>query len=306
MSTPSATRHCGYVSIAGRPNVGKSTLLNHLLGQKLSITSRKPQTTRHTVLGIRTTETHNQIVYVDTPGLQSKAPKALNRYMNQAALGTLEHVDVVVFVVEAMQWRDADDFVLQHLIAARTPIILVVNKIDTLETRQHVLPFIQKCETKHQFLAICPVSALNSDNLENLETLLLEHLPQGDLIFPEEQFTDRSERFLASEIIREKLMRKLGDEIPYQLNVEIEQFKTEPPTKKKSGHLRIAAIIWVERPGQKGIVIGKQGSILKGVGQDARHDMERLFDSKVYLQLWVKIKSGWSDDERLLQQFGYQ
>ncbi len=290
--------HSGYVAIAGRPNVGKSTLLNALVGQKISITSRKPQTTRHSLLGIKTLET-GQLVYVDTPGLQAVTQKAINRHMNKAALSSFEGVDLVLFVVEAMQWRDEDDFVLQQLARCRAPLLLVVNKADRVQPRSDLLPYLQKVAAKRDFMEICPVSALSGDNVDALERSIFGHMPIGDFIYPEDQLTDRSERFLAAELIREKLMRRLGEELPYQINVEIEQFKEE------TGLLRISAVIWVERPGQKAIVIGKQGAMLKKVGTDARRDMEILFDNKVFLQLWVKVKEGWSDNESALRHFGY-
>ncbi len=290
--------HCGYVTIAGRPNVGKSTLLNRLIGQKLSITSSKPQTTRHLLLGIKTLDA-DQIIYVDTPGLQTQHRKAINRYMNKAATGALSGVDIVLFVVEADNWLEEDDWILNLLKENAVPVLLAINKIDQLENPNELLPFIQALNSKHSFIELCPVSALKQDNIETLETLLLKHLPENPQLFPEDQLTDRSERFLAAEIIREKLMRRLGSELPYQLSVEIELFKTE------GNLLRIAALIWVERDSQKAIVIGKQGELLKIVGSEARKDMQTLFDSKVFLQLWVKVKSGWSNDEKALRQLGY-
>lgn len=291
--------HCGYVAIAGRPNVGKSTLLNHLLGQKLSITSRKPQTTRHTLLGIKT-EGENQIIYVDTPGLQAQPQRALNRYMNRVAQGVLGQVDVMLFMVEALQWRDEDTHVLKLLQAQQVPILLLVNKIDKVKEREQLLPYLQKIAKQHDFLEVIPLSANRGDNLAELEQRLISLLPEGPPLFPDDYITDRSERFLASEMVREKLMRRLGAELPYRLSVEIEHFSEE-----EEGRLHIAAVIWVEKPSQKAIVIGKGGRLLKAVGTEARLDMENLFECKVFLQLWVKIKSGWSDDERTLKRFGY-
>ncbi len=291
--------HCGYVTIAGRPNVGKSTLLNRLLGQKISITSSKPQTTRHLLLGIKTLE-GDQIIYVDTPGLQTQHRKAINRYMNKAATGALSGVDLVLFVVEAGKWSEEDEWVLGLLKEHSASVLLVINKIDHLENPNELLPFIETLSLKHAFITLCPLSALKNDNVDTLESLLLEHLPEGLPLFPEEQLTDRSERFLAAEIIREKLIRRLGSELPYQLSVEIELFKSENKL------LRIAAIIWVERDSQKSIVIGKHGELLKIVGSEARKDMETLFDNKIFLQLWVKVKSGWSNDEKALRQLGYR
>jgi len=290
--------HCGYVTIAGRPNVGKSTLLNRLIGQKISITSSKPQTTRHLLLGIKTLNA-DQIIYVDTPGLQTQHRKAINRYMNKAAAGAVSGVDLVLFVVEAGNWQEEDAWILNLLKENSVPILLAINKIDQLENPNELLPFIEELSQKHSFIELCPVSALKNNNVELLENVLLKHLPENPPLFPEDQLTDRSERFLAAEIIREKLMRRLGSELPYQLSVEIELFKTE------GNLLRIAAIIWVERDSQKAIVIGKKGDLLKIVGSEARKDMQELFDSKIFLQLWVKVKSGWSNDEKALRQLGY-
>lgn len=292
------TFHCGYVAIVGRPNVGKSTLMNHLIGQKISITSNKPQTTRHRILGIKT-EAAYQAVYVDTPGLHLDAKKAVNRYMNRTVGTTLADVDVVIFVVEAGRWTAEDNNVLQRLRDFTVPVILAVNKVDKFADKAQLLPLLQGLAQKMAFAAIVPVSALKRNNLAELESVVAKHLPLSEPFYPEEQITDRSERFLAAEIVREKLMRTLGQELPYALTVEIEQFKNE------DGMLHIAAVIWVERASQKKIVIGKSGAALKKVGQQARVDMERLFDSKVFLQLWVKVKEGWSDDERALLSLGY-
>lgn len=290
--------HCGYVALVGRPNVGKSTLMNHLIGQKISITSDKPQTTRHRILGIKSTPEY-QAVYVDTPGLHLNAKKAVNRYMNKAARSVLPDVDLIIFVVEAGRWTEEDENVLQFLKSGSAPVVLAINKVDRFKDKGELLPILQEYAGKMNFAEIVPVSALRRANLESLEGVVARHLPQGDPFFPEEQITDRSERFLAAEIVREKLMRTLGQELPYALTVEIEQFKPE-------GQLvNIAAVIWVERDSQKKIVIGKGGANLKKIGQLARVDMERLFDSKVYLQLWVKVKEGWSDDERALSSLGY-
>ena len=284
--------------MVGRPNVGKSTLMNHLIGQKISITSNKPQTTRHRILGIKT-EADFQAVYVDTPGLHLNARKAVNRYMNRAAKSTLHDVDVIIFVVEAERWTDEDESVLQQLRNVEVPVILAVNKIDKFKEKEALLPLLQRLSSKMDFAAVVPVSALKKNNLVEMEKVVAAHLPEAEAFYPEEQITDRSERFLAAEIVREKLMRALGQELPYALTVEIEQFKEE------DGMLNIAAVIWIERASQKPIVIGKGGSVLKKVGQLARTDMERLFDGKVFLQLWVKVKEGWSDDERALISLGY-
>lgn len=289
---------CGYVALVGRPNVGKSTLMNHLIGQKISITSSKPQTTRHRIIGIKT-EADYQAVFVDTPGLHLNAKKAVNRYMNRTAKSTLADVDLIIFVVEATRWTEDDDNVLRQLRAAEVPVVLAVNKIDHIKDKAELLPLLQGLAKKMDFAAMVPVSALRRGNLEELERVVAQHLPENEPFYAEDQITDRSSRFLAAEIVREKLMRTLGQELPYELTVEIEQFQEE------DGMLNIAAVIWIERDSQKPIVIGKGGSVLKKVGQAARTDMEKLFDSKVFLQLWVKVKEGWSDDERALSSLGY-
>jgi len=293
-----ALKRCGYVAIVGRPNVGKSTLLNHLLGQKISITSRKPQTTRHQLLGIKT-QGDDQIVYVDTPGLHMDAGKAINRYMNKAASSAIRDVDVVVFVVDRTAWTEEDARVLEQIQHSGLPTVLVVNKVDLLADKKELLPHLQALASKADFRAIMPVSALRQHNVDALEAQLLELLPESTHFFPEDQITDRSQRFLAAEIVREKIMRQLGDELPYAITVEIEAFSQE------EGVLHIAAVIFVERKGQKKILIGEKGSRLRSIGTDARKDMEALFDSQVMLRLWVKVKSGWSDDERALRSLGY-
>jgi GTP-binding protein Era len=289
---------CGYVAIVGRPNVGKSTLLNHILGQKISITSRKPQTTRHQVLGIKTEDNH-QIIFVDTPGLQKDAGKAINRYMNRAASAAIRDVDLVVFVVDRTAWTEEDSIVLEQIEQSGLPTMLVVNKIDLLAEKAELLPHLQILATKAEFAAILPVSALRQHNVDALEEQILKLLPESVHFFPEDQITDRSQRFLAAEIVREKIMRQLGDELPYSIAVELEEFAQEGDV------LHISAVIFVERTGQKKILIGDKGSRLRSIGSDARRDMEGLFDSKVMLRLWVKVKSGWSDDERALRSLGY-
>ena len=293
--TPS---RCGYVAIVGRPNVGKSTLLNHILGQKISITSRKPQTTRHQVLGIKTEDNH-QIIFVDTPGLHKDAGKAINRYMNRAASAAIRDVDLVVFVVDRTAWTEEDSIVLEQIEQSGLPTMLVVNKIDLLADKTELLPHLQSLAAKAEFSAILPVSALRQHNVDALEEQILTLLPESGHFFPEDQITDRSQRFLAAEIVREKIMRQLGDELPYSIAVEIEEFAQEDEV------LHISAVIFVERTGQKRILIGDKGSRLRSIGMDARRDMEGLFDSKVMLRLWVKVKSGWSDDERALRSLGY-
>jgi len=289
---------CGYIAIVGRPNVGKSTLLNKLLGQKISITAHKPQTTRHRILGIKTDE-HAQIIYVDTPGIHGNAKVALNRYMNRTATSSFNDVDAILFVVEASSWTEQDEFVLKKLSAVEAPVILVLNKLDTLKEKEKLLPQLEMLSNKMKFAQLIPVSARSGEGVEELENLVVALLPASDAYFPEDQITDRSERFLAAEFIREKLMRSLGDEVPYGLTVEIERFEARDKLTT------IHAIIWVARPGHKGIVIGKGGNLLKRIGEQARKDMEQVLDCKVFLQLWVKVKEGWADDERALRSLGY-
>jgi len=289
---------CGYVALVGRPNVGKSTLLNHLLGQKISITSRKPQTTRHQILGIKTSDS-SQVVYVDTPGIHLHGKRAMNRYMNRAAGSALEGVHVALFLVEPLRWTEEDDLVLKRLRQSKVPVILVVNKVDTLEDKEALLPYLQEVATRYEFKQVIPVSALKGTSLDVLESNIFEFLEVSEPYYPEDQVTDRSIRFMVSEIVREKLMRRLGQELPYDLTVEIERFK------EKKGIVHIHALIWVERKNQKAIIIGKGGERIKAIGEDARHDIEKLVEKKVYLELWVKIKEGWSDDERALQSLGY-
>ena len=298
MSKSGNAYRCGYVALVGRPNVGKSTLLNHLLGQKISITSRKPQTTRHQILRIKTTDTA-QVVYVDTPGIHLHGKRAMNRYMNRTAGSALEGVQVALFLVEPLRWTEEDDLVLKRLRQSKVPVILVVNKVDTLEEKEALLPYLQEVAAKYEFKHVIPVSALKGTSLDVLESHILEFLEVSAPYFPEDQVTDRSIRFMAAEIVREKLMRRLGQELPYDLTVEIERFK------EQKGIVHIHALIWVERKNQKAIIIGKGGERIKAVGEDARHDIEKLVEKKVYLELWVKIKEGWSDDERALQSLGY-
>jgi GTP-binding protein Era len=291
----------GYVAIIGRPNVGKSTLINNVLGQKLCITSRRPQTTRHRILGIKTTKT-SQLIYVDTPGLHPDNKRAMNRYLNRAAAGSIGGVDVILFLIEGLVWTDDDALVLDRLRShAQAPVILVINKVDKLEDKGELLPQIEKLSVEFEFAGIVPISARRGQNVDTLEKTVLKFMPEGELIYPEEQFTDRSSRFLASELVREKLFRHLGQELPYSLTVEIEEFDEQDPKM-----LRIGAVIYVERAGQKGIVIGKGGELLKSIGKEARIEMQSLFDTKVFLRLWVKVRDGWSDNERMLQNLGYK
>ncbi|MFK0573429.1 GTPase Era [Endozoicomonas sp.] len=296
------SNRCGYVAIVGRPNVGKSTLLNHLIGQKLSITSRRPQTTRHQVLGIRT-EQGVQTVFVDTPGMHKVQKKAINRYMNKAATSALTGIDAVVFVVDRLTWNEEDDLVLEKVKGARCPVILAINKVDKISDKAKLMPHLETLSGKMDFHAVIPISAQHGHNLKELDDLITHLIPEGIHHFPEDQLTDRSSRFLAAELVREKVMRQLGDELPYEITVEIEEFKHE--VRPKGPLLTISALILVERAGQKAIVIGDRGTRLKQIGQDARKDMEQMFDSKVMLHLWVKVKAGWSDDERALKSLGY-
>lgn len=294
----SPASRCGYVAIVGRPNVGKSTLLNHMLGQKISITSRKPQTTRNAVVGIKT-DGDVQIIFVDTPGMHLGQQKAINRYMNKAATSAMKDVDVVVFVIDRFIWTEEDEAVAEKLQNLNCPIILAVNKVDQIEDKESLLPHLQTLSEKLNVAEIVPMSALRNTNLDRLETLITERLPQGIHMYPEDQITDRSSRFMAAEIVREKITRQLGDELPYEMAVEIEEFKQE------GNLLNISALILVERDGQKKILIGDKGARIKLIGTEARFDMEKLFEMKIMLKLWVKVKSGWSDDERALRSLGY-
>ena len=293
------SERCGYAAIVGRPNVGKSTLLNYALGQKISITSRKPQTTRHQVMGIYT-DSGDQVVFVDTPGMHLEQGKAINRYMNRAASSALADVDLVLFVVDRNRWTSEDDLVLEALRHTETPVALIINKIDRLEDPGVLLPWTESVRVKYGFDAIFPISALRQSNLPALMTYIRDKMPAGAHFFPEDQVTNRSERFLAAELIREKIVRQLGDEMPYTTAVEIESFKLDGKL------LRIDALIYVERQGQKKIVIGEGGSRLRSIGTEARKDMEMAFSGKVMLKLWVKVKSGWSDDERALRSLGFE
>jgi GTP-binding protein Era len=289
---------CGFVAIVGRPNVGKSTLMNHILGQKISITSRKPQTTRHQIMGIWT-EDKTQMVFVDTPGMHRGQEKAINRVMNKAADNALADVDAVLMVVDRTVWTDEDQWVLDKLKRVKAPVILVINKVDHLDNKQSLLPHIEQVSEKFTFKDVIPVSALQGHNLDTLLAVLTAAMPKGLFHFPEDQITDKSQRFMAAEIIREKIMRQLGAELPYSTAVEIEQFKFEDRI------LHIHGLILVERSGQKRIVIGDKGARIKKVGQEARIDMENLFEAKVMLNLWVKVKGGWADDDRALKSLGY-
>ncbi|WP_420591604.1 GTPase Era [Bacterioplanoides sp.] len=298
MSEENLITRTGFVAIVGRPNVGKSTLLNRILGQKLSITSRKPQTTRHQILGIKT-ENGSQVVYVDTPGIHKNHDKAINRYMNKAATTAVKDVDLIVMLIDRMRWTDEDEMVLQAIKQQRAPAVLVVNKVDFVKEKDELLPYLQELSSRHNFDQIVPVSAKTGHNVERLESLIESYLPESQYFYPEDQITDRSSRFLAAELVREKIMRQLGDELPYEMTVEIEEFTHDGRIAE------ISALILVERDSQKRIVIGDKGYRIKQIGIEARKDMEQMFDCKVMLNLWVKVKSNWSDDERALRSLGY-
>ena len=292
------TLKSGTIAIVGRPNVGKSTLINRLIGEKISIVSRKAQTTCHRIMGILT-QPDAQYVFVDTPGFQTKHTNALNRTMNRGVTQALAEVDVVILVVEAERFDERDLAVVKLLPPGR-PVILAVNKIDQLKDRAKLLPILAKLAGQYAFAAIVPVSAAKGSQLDELLGEARKHLPNDELLFGEDEITDKSERFLASEYIREKLFRLIGDELPYSATVEVEKFEVE------GGLRRISAAIVVDRQAHKGIVIGKGGETLKRIASEARQDMERLFDGKVFLEVFVKVKSGWSDDERLLKSLGYE
>ncbi len=288
----------GYVAIVGRPNVGKSTLLNRLVGEKISIVSRKAQTTRHRISGILT-RPDAQYVFVDTPGFQTRHASALNRAMNRGVTQALADVDVVVFVVEAERF-DVRDKAVVRLLPKDRPVVLAVNKIDQLKDRDKLLPVLASLSNEFPFAAIVPVSAAKGSQLDDLLAEIRKHLPHQELLFGEDEITDRSERFLAAEYIREKLFRLVGDELPYASTVEIDKFEMDGAMR------RISATIVVDRPAHKGIIIGKGGESLKRIASEARQDMERLFEGKVFLEVFVKVKSGWTDDERLLKSLGYE
>lgn len=290
---------CGTVAIVGRPNVGKSTLLNRLVGQKISITSRKPQTTRHSILGIRT-EGLVQTVYVDTPGLHVKATRELNRQLNKSASSSLQDVDVIVFVIDSLKWTEDDQLVLDKLQHVSCPVILALNKTDTVADKERFLPRLAEMQERFPFATIIPISAKKDKQIDTLQNEVEKRLPEGPHFFSEDQITDRSERFFAAEIVREKLFRILGQEIPYAIAVQIESFAHENDVT------HIHAIIWVEKESQKAIVIGKGGLNLKNVGQQARFDMEKSLEGRVNLKLWVKVREHWADDQLALRDLGYE
>ncbi|MES2212159.1 MAG: GTPase Era [Pseudomonadota bacterium] len=290
---------CGYVAVVGRPNVGKSTLMNQIIGEKLSITSRRPQTTRHQILGIHTEGTV-QTIFIDTPGLHEVASQkvALHRYMNRAARTALDGVDVVVWVIEAKKWTPDDERILEML-PQDIPVYLVVNKIDRMEDKAELLPFIEKIHSRFAFRGVIPLSARTGDNVPSLLKEIAQHIPENNFIYDAEQRTDKDMAFRVTEVIREKIMRILGDELPYATTVAIEHWE------QKEQHRDIYAIIWVERDSQKPIVIGKGGERLKEISTQARVDLERILNQKIFLRIWVKVKSGWSNDPGALSKLGY-
>ena len=290
---------CGLVALVGRPNVGKSTLLNHLVGHKLSITSRKPQTTRSRLLGIKTLGAA-QLIFVDTPGFHIGFNKAINRQMNNVVAESLQDVDLVLYMTDRTMFAEEDELLLNKLENCRCPVFLVINKIDQLEDRTALLPFIREMNERYQFRESIPVSALKNQYTEQLEKSIVASLPRNPWMFPADQLTDRNLRFLAAEFIREKITRQMGDELPYEVAVEIEEFVTE------QNLIRISALVLVEKTTQKQMLIGQQGSRLKLIGSEARKDLEKLLETQVMLHLWVKVKKGWSDDLRALRSLGYE
>jgi GTP-binding protein Era len=302
-ATPAAgAARCGIAALVGRPNVGKSTLLNALLGSKVSIVSPKPQTTRTRIHGVLT-RPGLQIVFADLPGIHTKQPRAINRYMNRTALSSLADSDVNLFVIEALRWTDEDERALGELRQAGRPIVLVINKVDRAKPKERLLPFIDEIVRKADFAEVVPLSALKRNNIERLPDVIARYLPESPQLYPPDQLTDVSDRFMAAEIVREKLTRRLQEEVPYGLVVEIEgmgEAEDEP------GKLVIQAVIWVERTGQKAIVIGKGGELLKEVGRAARLELRHHFGKPVHLELWVKVREGWTDDESALRSFGFE
>ncbi|MDJ0806671.1 MAG: GTPase Era [Gammaproteobacteria bacterium] len=292
------THHCGYSAIVGRPNVGKSTLLNRIIGVKLAITSHKAQTTRHSILGIKTLD-KGQVIYVDTPGIHERADHAMNRYLNRTAKTALADVDVLIFVVEALRWTREDEKVLGLLQGRELPVILAVNKVDQVKQKEQLLPFLAEMAGRFEFTEVVPLSANKGNNIDTLETLVIKALPVGDNFYPDDQLTDRPEKFFAAEMLREQLTRRYAKELPYAVSVEIERFE------ESNGLYRIGAVIWVEKPGQKAILIGRDGNALKQAATLARKAMQAFFDCKVHLNVWVKVKKSWSSDEAALVRLGY-
>ena len=295
----SVTQHCGYIAIIGRPNVGKSTLLNHILGQKISITCRKPQTTRHQIVGVKTAG-DVQMIFVDTPGIHRQQHKAINRYMNKAATSMIHDVHVIVWVVDGY-WTEGDEYILERLKDSEIPVILAMNKVDQVKDKRQLLPQLKSLHGKMKFADVIPISAKTGKQLDVLETAIIKYLPEHAFIFEPDALTDRPMKFLVAEIIREKLMRSLGEELPYALTVDVDLFEDKPDAEQ----IYIAATIYIDRKSQKPIIIGKNGEKLKKIGQDSRLDINRLVGKRTHLELWVKVKEGWSDDERSLKALGY-
>jgi GTP-binding protein Era len=297
--TADVARRSGYVALIGRPNVGKSTLLNRLLGVKLAITSHKAQTTRHAILGIYTCDA-GQAVFVDTPGIHERGGGAMNRYLNRTARTVIADVDLILFMVEALRFTREDGKALAAIAAAGTSTLAVVNKIDKVKDKQRLLPYLHELASRHAFAHLVPVSAANGEQVDSLKQLVIASLPQSEYLFPEDQLTDRSERFLAAELLREQLTQRYAAELPYSTTVEIERFEDE------GGRYRIHALVWVERPGQKAIIIGNRGEALKAAASQARLEMRKLFGCPVHLEVWVKVKKSWSSDEAALARLGYE
>lgn len=288
---------CGYIGLCGRPNVGKSTLLNHLIGQKLSITSRRPHTTRWHVLGIHTVD-NAQLIFMDMPGLKQQRSNALNRFMHREVADGLLTIDVVVFVIEALRWTEEDEYVLGHIKESDRPVVLVVNKTDRVADKKQLLPFIDSISSKHDFSAVFPMSARH-DDMQALQQQLVGLIPVQPALFSEDQLSDRNERFFVAEMLREQLVRNLGDELPYRLTVVIEDMKVA------NNLAHIHALIWVESEGQKAIVIGEGGERLKKIATQARISMEKFLDMRVNLKTWVKVRDSWTDDVKSMREFGY-
>lgn len=290
---------CGFVAVVGRPNVGKSTLINAIMGQKISIVTNKPQTTRHRILAVYN-DGDTQIVFVDTPGIHRKANRAMNRLMNRTAANALADADLILFVAEATRWTDEDSDVLRRLQTVDAPVMALLNKVDRVQPKERLFAELQSMSERHDFAEIYPISALKKDNVAELLRAIPAYLPASPPLFPDDMLTDRSREFRAAEVVREKLTEMLHQEVPYGLTVQIEQFAEE------AGRITINAVILVDRDSQKGIVVGKGGQVLKKVGQAARLDLCEQLNSRVHLELWVKVKDNWSDNEKYLQQFGYE
>ena len=288
----------GFIALLGRPNVGKSTLLNRLVGRKVSITSSRPQTTRHRLLGIRTDE-QSQMIFVDTPGVHQAKKRYINRVLNKTARSALEGVDIILLMIGSAGWTEEDKLALELAAQHKTPVMLLINKVDRLKDKSRLLPLLEVSAGMHRFDEIIPLSALQGENVDALSERLLHYLPESPQLFPAEQTTDRSDRFYISEVIREKLFRSLHHELPYALAVEVKQLAFE------DGLVKADAIVWVEKQSQKGIIIGREGSNLKAVGSAARKDLEKYFSTKVFLQLWVKVRENWSDNAQMLRTVGY-